>query len=270
MDEFAGRIAVVTGGASGIGAATVRHLIERGARVGVADLPTRKDEAAGLIAASGEARAVFLPVDVCDESTIAAAFDDVESRWGVVDLLVTSAGVDSHPSIAERVPMWELTTAQWDFVIDINLIGTLACCREFAGRLRSAGGEGTIVTLASLAARKPKGGVYAVSKAAVWMLTRALATELGPQGIRVNTVAPGLIDTPMLRRRTMLAGGVGEGGTPPEEYYAADIGRLPLRRLGTVDEIAETILLLSGAVTSYVTGSLISPDGGFATVAGGG
>ncbi len=269
-DEFTGRTAIVTGGASGIGAAVVRELAARGARVAIADLPQLRDDASDIVAAIGADRARYLEVDVLDEESIAAGFSEVEQAWATPDLLVTSAGVDSHPAINSRVALHDLTVEQWDFVIDVNLIGTFACCRLFAARASAAGLPATIVTLASLAARKPKGGVYAVSKSAVWMLTRVLAAELGPAGIRVNTVAPGLIDTPMLRRRTSMSGGVGETGRTPADYYASDIDGLALRRLGTVEEVAEVILFLSGDDSSYVTGSLVSPDGGFAMISGGG
>lgn len=267
---FAGRTALVTGGASGIGAAVVAELVRQGARVAIADVMASSEDAAVDVASSETDRVMSVELDVTDDDAVTHAFDAVERRWGVVDLLVTSAGVDSHPAITARVPLHELTPEQWDFVMDVNLVGTFSCCRVFAERLIAASMPGTIVTLSSLAARKPKGGVYSVSKAGVWMLTRVLAAELGPHGIRVNTVAPGLIDTPMLRRRTELAGGIGRRGDDPELYYAADIARLPLRRLGTVDEVADTILYLSGSSSSYITGSLLSPDGGFATVSGGG
>lgn len=268
--RFVGRIALVTGGASGIGAAVVRALVRQGARVAIGDLPSRRSDADRLSAELETDRVVFVEMDVRAENTISAAFDDIERRWGIVDLLVTSAGVDSHPDITTRVPLHDLTVPQWDFVIDVNLLGTFSCCREFASRMTASGAAGTIVTLASLAARKPRGGVYSVSKAAVWMLTRVLAVELGSAGIRVNTVAPGLIDTPMLRRRTGLGSVVNEPGDDPAAYYADDIARLPLGRLGTVNEVADAVLYLSGGASSYLTGSLISPDGGFATVSGGG
>jgi NAD(P)-dependent dehydrogenase (short-subunit alcohol dehydrogenase family) len=156
------------------------------------------------------------------------------------------------------------------YVLDVNLDGTFRCARAFAAHLNAAQQPGSIITLASLAAKKPRGGVYAVSKAAVWMLTRVLATELGPYGIRVNDVAPGLIDTPMLAQRTSLAGGQGTVGSPIEEFYAAEIARLPLRRLGTADEVASVVEFLASDDASYITGSLLSPDGGFATLEAGG
>lgn len=267
---FAERTALVTGGASGIGAAVVAELLRQGARVAIADLAASRADAGVQVASLGSERVMFVELDVTDDDAVTCAFDAVEARWGLVDLLVTSAGVDSHPAITTRVPTHELDPEQWDFVMDVNLVGTFSCCRVFAERLIAASLPGTIVTISSLAARKPKGGVYSVSKAGVWMLTRVLAAELGPHGIRVNTVAPGLIDTPMLRRRTELGGGVGRRGDDPVTYYAADIVRLPLRRLGAVDEVADTILYLSGSSSSYITGSLLSPDGGFATVSGGG
>jgi NAD(P)-dependent dehydrogenase (short-subunit alcohol dehydrogenase family) len=266
------RVALITGGASGIGAAVAQRFAAEGAAVYLADLPGQAgaaEEVVASIEASG-GRAAFGVLDVTVEEQVTVAFEDAERRFGVVDVLVTSAGVDSHPAVKTRTPLAELPIEHWDFVMDINLMGTFLCARAFARRLTGAGRSGAIVTLASLAAKKPKGGVYSVSKAGVWMLTRVLAEELGPQGIRANSIAPGLIETPMLRRRTELAGGVHAAGAGPQEFYAVDLARLPLRRIGTVDEVASTALFLASDDSSYITGSIVSPDGGFASSSAGG
>jgi NAD(P)-dependent dehydrogenase (short-subunit alcohol dehydrogenase family) len=264
--------AVVTGGASGIGAGAARRLAQDGAAVVITDLASSRDRGLAVVeeirAASGVAE--FRPLDVREEGAVAALFDELARQGVVADVLVTSAGVDTHPDAVARVPLAHLPLEHFDFVLDVNLLGTFSCAREFATRAIDASQPAAIVTIASLAAKKPKGGVYAVSKAAVWMLTRVLALELGPYGIRVNTVAPGLIDTPMLRHRTALAGGAGATGDSVEAYYQEDLGRLPLRRAGTVEEVAAVISFLASDQASYVTGAVLGPDGGFAALDGGG
>lgn len=264
------KTAVITGGASGIGAAAARRLSADAMSVVITDLPASADRGIEIAAEIGSAggMAEFRPLDVRDDNGIASLFADLAADGRPADVLVTSAGVDTHPDATDRLPLARLPIEQFDFVLNVNLLGTFACAREFV--THALGRPASIVTIASLAAKKPKGGVYAVSKAAVWMLTRALAVELGPHGIRVNAVAPGLIDTPMLRHRTALAGGAGEAGQSIEEYYRDDLERIPLRRPGTVEEVAAAIAFLASDESSYVTGACLGPDGGFATIDGGG
>ena len=271
-DRSALRTAIVTGAASGIGAGAAHRLARDGAAMVITDLPAAAERGEALAdeIRSAGGHAEFHALDVRDERAVAALFDRLGRNGVVADVLVTSAGVDSHPDAVARVPLAHLPADHFDFVLDVNLYGTFSCAREFAARAIAASQPASIVTIASLAAKKPKGGVYAVSKAAVWMLTRVLAVELGPHGIRVNTVAPGLIDTPMLRHRTGLAGGAGTTGERAEDYYRDDLARLPLRRLGTVDEVAAAIAFLASDEASYVTGAVLGPDGGFATIDGGG
>ena len=272
MPKLDSRVALITGGASGIGAAVARRFAAEGAAVFLADLPAQRSAAADVIAAieASGGVAAFGALDVRHEGQVDNIFAEAEQRFGLVDLLVTSAGVDAHPAATTRTPLAELPLDHWDFVMDINLTGTFLCARVFARRLIAAQRPGAIVTLASLAAKKPKGGVYSISKAGVWMLTRVLAEELGQWGIRANSIAPGLIETPMLRHRTELAGGVHTAKAGPEEFYALDLARLPLRRIGSVDEVAATALFLASDDSSYITGSLVSPDGGFASSSAGG
>lgn len=266
------RHALVTGGASGIGEAAARRLARDGLAVLVTDLDRRSNEGDRVVhdirAAGGVAE--FHSLDVTSDSEITAIFDELRAADRPVDVLVTSAGVDAHPDAVDRTPLSRLPVEQLDFVLDVNLYGTFDCARRFAADAIADGRPGSIITIASLAAKKPKGGVYAVSKSAVWMMTRVLAVELGQYGIRANAVAPGLIDTPMLRHRTLLRGGMSVAGQTIEDYYRVDIERLPLRRIGTVEEVASVIAFLASDDSSYVTGSIIGPDGGFATLEGGG
>jgi len=267
-----GRVALITGGATGIGAASARRLAAEGAAVLVTDLPSQRELADGVVAgiAAAGGRAAFAPLDVRDGAQVEDAFALATDRFGLPDAIVTAAGVDSHPDhgFSGNV-LYDLPDDAMRFVLDVNLTGTYLVLRGAAQRLVAAGRPGTLVTLASAAAKKPKGGAYAVSKAAVWMLTRVLADELGPHGIRVNSIGPGYIDTPMLARRSTLTTADG-GPADPEAWYERRASSVPLRRLGTPDEVASIVLFLSSDESSYVTGSILHPDGGLVSNEGGG
>jgi len=268
-----GRVALVTGGALGIGAATCRAFAEAGAAVLVTDLDAKREPAEALVASivGDGGRASFRALDVRSRDDVVAAIDTAEAQWGLVDAVVTSAGVDSHPEHAYSGNMLrELPTYAWDFVLDVNLTGTYRVVVEAAQRLVAAEQRGTVVTLASAAAKKPKGGAYAVSKTGVWMLTRVLADELGPHGIRVNCVGPGYIETPMLAHRAGLVPRDATEAPDPQAWYERRANSVPLRRLGQPEEVASLIRFLSEGASSYVTGSILHPDGGMISNEGGG
>jgi len=225
-----GRRALVTGGASGIGAATTALLRERGADVVTVDLH------GGDIAA-----------DVRDEQSVAAAVAAASERLGgAPDLVVTAAG------IYRVAPAVETTAAEWDEVLEINLRGTFFTAREAA---RAMTGGGAIVTIASTAALQPDAGEptapYNASKAGVVALTKQLAVELAPHRIRVNTVCPGVIDTPMLR--------VMDDPEAGERFLREGV---PLQRLGAPSEVAQAIAFLASDAAAYITGVALPVDGG--------
>jgi NAD(P)-dependent dehydrogenase (short-subunit alcohol dehydrogenase family) len=247
--DFHGRRALVTGGGSGIGRATARLLTARGASVALLDL-----DAEAVAAAAAEIGAVGAAVaDVRDIASIrtgvAAA---VDALGGAPTVLVNAAGIYRVRTVAELEP------EEWDEVLDTNLRGTFLVGREVVGRLRASPGEGAggaVVNLASTAAlvadEYEPAAHYNASKAGVVAITKQMAAEWGPEGIRVNAVAPGVIDTPMLRLMDDPAVG--------REYIGT---RVPLRRLGSAEEVAEVIVFLASDAAAYVTGATVVVDGG--------
>jgi NAD(P)-dependent dehydrogenase (short-subunit alcohol dehydrogenase family) len=232
--SFAGRRALVTGGLSGIGAATVRVLEEARARVAVLDRDAGADVIADVRDAVGMDAAVAAAAEVLD---------------GAPDVLVASAGV------YRIAPLLELDPAEWDDVLDTNLRGTFLAGRAVARLLIAAGRGGAIVNLASTAAlvgdaAEPTAH-YNASKAGVVALTRQMAIELAPHKIRVNCVCPGVIDTPMLRLMDDPAAG--------ERHLRESV---PLGRLGTAEEVARVIAFLASDEAAYVTGVAVPIDGG--------
>jgi 2-deoxy-D-gluconate 3-dehydrogenase len=249
------RVAVVTGAGSGIGRAVARRLALAGARVLCTDLAEEAAAAtvADLAASGAEARAVAADVRRPEDAdaTVAAAID----AWGRLDVLVNNAGI--YPS----APVLEAPPELWQDVLAVNTMGVFLTSRACAPSL--AEGGGTIVNLASKSAFQPTRGMahYAASKGAVAMMTKALALELAPMGIRVNAVAPGAVRTEGSQR---AAAGLGRG----DERSAADVvaafqQRCPLGREGEPDEIARVVLFLATAASSYMTGSVVLVDGGY-------
>lgn len=243
---------LVTGGASGIGAATAKHLAARGTRVSVLD---RTEPAAALSAwwyeLAPEVRGQWVVVDASDAEALELAVDSIVSDG--VDGLVTSAG------ISLKEPFLESSIAAWKSTLDINLLGTAIAARSVARGLVSAGRGGSIVTVSSTAGFGYVNGLgahYHASKGAIIALTQALATELGPHGIRVNAVAPGLIETPITEKIRATYG---------EQALTASV---PQRSLGEPVEVARAIEFLLSADASMITGHTLPVDGGQLAVAG--
>jgi 2-deoxy-D-gluconate 3-dehydrogenase len=254
--DLRGRVAVVTGAGSGIGRAVARRLALCGARVLATDLA----EAAAAATVSeverlgGEARALAADVRRPEDAdrTAGAALD----AWGRLDVLVNNAGI--YPA----APVLDAPAELWDDVLRVNTIGVFLTSRACARAMAADGSGGTIVNLASKSAFQPTRGMahYAASKGGVAMLTKALALELAPLGIRVNAVAPGAIHTEGSER---AAAGLGAGTRTAEEVVAAFQARCPLGREGDPDEIARVVLFLATAASAYMTGSVVVADGGY-------
>jgi 3alpha(or 20beta)-hydroxysteroid dehydrogenase len=236
VSDLGGRVCLVTGGSRGIGEAYVRALHAAGARVVVADILA--DEGAALAADLGE-RAVFVTLDVTNEAQWDAAVAASVSAFGGIDVLVNNAG------IANAAPIEHLTTAKWDAVIAVNLTGTFFGCRAVVPVMK-AQGRGSIINISSVEGMRGSPGLhgYTAAKFGVRGLTQSLAVELGPFGIRVNSVHPGFIRTDMTTR------------IDPAHL------EIPLGRPGDPADVAGTIVFLASDDSAFTSGGEFVVDGG--------
>ena len=251
--SLTGKVAVVTGGAVGIGLAIARRLAEAGASVLVADLHDTDDAVASIVRDTG-ARVHGMHLDVADPESIVACANLASDDLGGLDIWVNNAGI--YPS----APLLELTDDQWDRVLDVNLRGSFIGAREAAARMVAAGRGGVIINIASTAGFQAAGpGVahYVASKHALLGLTKSLAVELGPHNIRALAVAPTLIETPGIEagRAAFRAAGLGD----MLDTYA---DRLPLGRVGVADDVARVVAFAASDMAAFMTGSTLLVDGG--------
>ncbi len=259
-----GRVAVITGGASGLGRATARRFAEEGADVVLADLnPDRGAEAKREIEASFNRRAVFVQCDVGREEDIDALVRRAVDEFGHIDVLLAAAGVASAQYVSGevRVRSEDLTAnhlinkpvADWERVLKINLTGVMLTDRAVARHMIAKGIKGSIINIASVAARValPGAADYNVSKAGVEMLTQVLAMELVGHGIRVNAIGPGFIETPMTQ---------GMRDDPLGRQRMLDM--TPMGRLGKPEEVAIAVRFLADPRASFITGTIINVNGG--------
>jgi NAD(P)-dependent dehydrogenase (short-subunit alcohol dehydrogenase family) len=249
-----GKVAVITGGSSGFGRATAVRFAEEGARVVIADLdePGGKETSAQVAAAGSEAELVVGDVSALDVAR--RAVERAVARFGGLDVLVNNAGIAQ----TEERDTWDAPEEVWDRVIRVNLRSVYACSRAAIPAMLERS-KGSVVSVASIAASVCVGGsAYAATKGAILSYTRHVARELAARGIRVNCVSPRYMRTPM---------STGErSGLSPEEQDARIAGfgaRVPMRRAGSVDDIANAILYLASDEAAYVTGQEIVVDGGY-------
>jgi 2-hydroxycyclohexanecarboxyl-CoA dehydrogenase len=243
------RVAVVTGAASGMGSAIARHLAARGDRVGLLDV---EGEAAKQVAEELRREgfaAMAVETDVTDRAAVDAALAEVRAQLGPIRIMVTAAGIDSFQ------PVMDITTQSWERTLAINLTGTFHCLQAVVPDMIAAH-WGRMVTISSSSAQSgsPQMAHYVASKAGVIGLTRALALELAPHGITVNTIPPGMIDTPMLRRAE-AGGNIGK-----LEKLATRM--IPVGRLGSPEDIAATCAFLCSHEAGFITGQVIGVNGG--------
>ncbi len=248
-----GRAAVVTGGAMGIGYAIARRLAEAGAAVLIGDIADL-DEPVARLAGELDAHVVGTHLDVADPESIAACAQRAHDAFGHLDIWVNNAGI--YPS----VPVLEMTSADWDRVLDINVRGSFLGAREAAARMVQAGRGGVVLNLASTAGFQAGGpGVahYVSSKHAVIGLTKSLAVELGASNIRVLAIAPTLIETHGIEagREAFRRSGLGD----MLDTYAE---RLPLGRIGVADDVARVAVFCASDLALFMTGSTVLVDGG--------
>ncbi|MEH6360456.1 MAG: 3-oxoacyl-ACP reductase family protein, partial [Amylibacter sp.] len=242
--NFTGRVALVTGGASGIGRAVAMQLVELGARVAIVDRNTQGAEA--VAQELGAELTMALTVDVADPDSANAMVDAVTEKFERLDILVHSAGVGIESGFLETTP------EEWRRLIDINLSGTFFCA-QVAARKMVTQGYGRILALSSTAGLRGGTGraAYGAAKAGVIGLTKVMAVELAPYGITANALAPGAIETELVAKMH---------SDETRRVYRAGI---PLDRYGTPDETAFTAVFLASEQEGYVTGHVLGVDGGF-------
>jgi len=242
------RVAVVTGGASGIGLGVARQLVADGHRVAVLDRDRAGAEHAAAELEDQGGKAVAVEVDVADRASVDTAFGRVRGELGPVEILVTSAGVESFDALLD------ITPESWDRIIAVNLTGTFTCVQAAVPDMLAAG-WGRIVTISSSSAQSgaPNMTHYAASKGGVISLTKSLAVELARSGITVNTIPPSLVDTPMARQAEAA------GDFPGVDVVGPMV---PVGRAGTPADIAAACSFLCSDGGSYITGQLIGVNGG--------
>ncbi len=253
MNRFQGKVAIITGGASGLGLAVARLMAGEGARLVLVDW-----DQAGLNASAAEISASGAEVrslrgDVSEPGTASAAIELTRSAFGRLDILFNNAGID--PLHARSV--LETEVSDWDRILDVNVKSAYLMSREAIPLMRDGGG-GSIVNTASTAGLKPAGDetAYSVSKAAMVSLTGALALDYASDGIRANCVCPGFMEMVMTDRRRDLT------DAQQAARAAGAAAMVPLGRQGTYQEVARAVLFLAGPDASYVTGAALVVDGG--------
>jgi NAD(P)-dependent dehydrogenase (short-subunit alcohol dehydrogenase family) len=248
MSDLDGKVCVITGAGRGIGAATAAAFAAEGARLAILDRDGEAAEATAetLRASGSDARGYA--VDVTDEQAVIDAAKAARADFGGVDVVVNNAGIGK---LGESMT---LSLEDWNESMEIMSTGVFLCCREFGKALRERGG-GAIVNLSSMNALAgfPMRLAYSAAKAAVVSITQTLAVEWAGYGIRVNAVAPGVTKTEMVQYA------IDQGQLAIDPY----IGHTPMRRFGEPEEIAQTILFLASKRSSFITGQVIVPDGGW-------
>ncbi len=252
--RLAGKVALVTGAGSGIGRAAAVRFAAEGAAVGVLDLVAdAADETVELIGKDG-GRAVAVTADVGDAAQLAAAVERVAAGLGPVGVLYNNAGVDSAGSVAVA------EEDDWDRALRVNAKGTFLVSRAVLAHMPDGGAivnQGSVAGLVGV----PNFAAYCAAKGAVIALTRSMAVDLAPRGIRVNVICPGTVYTPLME--PMLRA---RGGGDLQAGLAKTLLKYPIGRLGTPEEIANVALFLASDEASFMTGSVVTPDGGMTAV----
>ncbi len=266
MGLLSDKVAVITGGISGLGRASALRYAAEGARVVVADINAERGANAAAEMSAGGASIEFIQADVTSEQSQQALFDDVVSRYGQVDTVLAAAGVSSSGYISGEVSEVEADPEErmfhnrmledWEKVMAVNVTGVMLTNQMAIRHMLAKGNAGSIVNIASIAGRRPLPGAsdYCVSKAAVIMLTQTVATEYSTHNIRVNAIGPGFIETPMTANIRQSP-----------EWMETVMQMTPMQRMGQANEIASTALFLASDESSYFTGQTLFPNGGMFT-----
>jgi 3-oxoacyl-[acyl-carrier protein] reductase len=254
--DLTGRVALVTGAGSGIGRTTAEVLAGAGATVVCADIDSERaaETARAIVAEHGKAESA--PIDVSQRGAADTLVGHIVSRHGGLHVMCNIAGIMIDSSIIDVDP------DEFDRILGVNLKGVLYGCQA-AGKVMVAQGGGSIINMSSTAVLAPSPGIgpYAICKAGVAQLTQSMAVEVGKQGVRVNSVAPGFVPTNMTAR--YYTGADGTVDEAMKEAVLSPMARhVPLRRVGLTPDIAYCVLYLASDASSYVTGQMISPNGG--------
>jgi NAD(P)-dependent dehydrogenase (short-subunit alcohol dehydrogenase family) len=242
------RVAIVTGAARGIGLTVAKRMHAAGARIVIADIDeARAVKAAGTLDPD-TGRVLGVATDITSAASVEAMVEATLEAYGRIDILVNNAGITGASK-----PLWELDFETWARVLDVNLSGVFRCCKAVIGHMRE-NARGSIVNVASIAGKEGNPNLipYSSSKAGVIGLTKALAKEVATQGIRVNAVAPAVVETDILRQMT-----------PETVKYM--LSRIPMNRFGTLEEVAAVVHFLASDDASFVTGQTYDVSGGRAT-----
>ncbi len=246
-------VAVVTGGAGGLGAAAALDLAANGVRLAVLDID---EEAVGEIRRALGEDAIVQHGDARDPAALTELFTAADERWGRLDILVNVVGGTF------RAPFADTTPNGWNALLRMNLLHVFQACSLAIPRMKAGGRGGSIVNLTTIEAHRAAPGyaVYSAAKAAVEQFARTLAVELAPDGIRINNIAPDYIPTPNLRK-------FGDGHAPMDSPTGAGIA-IPMGRPGRLTDVSNCVVFLASALSSYITGTTLHPDGGTSASSG--
>jgi NAD(P)-dependent dehydrogenase (short-subunit alcohol dehydrogenase family) len=253
MNRFEGKVALVTGGGSGIGRATCLRFAEEGASVVVAEIDEKRGRAVADEIHGTGGRAIFVRTDVADETSIRETIARAAAEFGRIDILVNSAAVFVLKGI-------DATVEEWRKILDVNVMGSALMAKHVVPHLRKAGG-GAIVNLGSISSfiAQPQFVTYNTTKTAILGLTRCLALDLAPDNIRVNAVCPGAVWTPIVMELTAREGMDRKAADANPQWGAAHM----IKRIADPREIASAILFLSSSDASFVTAESLMVDGGY-------
>lgn len=255
-DRFAGRTVVITGASGGIGAAMAKRFAAEGANIVVSAIDAKLDEVASALKESGAAVA-SIRMDVTSKADVRKLYDLAEDRFGAVDISIQNAGVITIARIED------MTEAEWDRIMDVNTKGVFLCCQEAITRMRKHGRGGRLINTASGQARQ--GFIftphYAASKFGVVGITQSLAKEVAREGITVNAICPGIIETDMWAYNDSAWGKL-MGDYKPGELMAEWVKNIPMARAGTGEDVSGLVTFLASHDAAYITGQTINVDGG--------
>ena len=263
MGKLDDKVALITGGVSGLGRSTARRFIEEGASVVIADIDSQKGKSAEEELSTLGGDVVFLEIDVTDEASQARVFQETMERFAKLDVVLAAAGISSASYVSgqinersedpESIFLFNKSVGDWRRVLEVNLTGVMITNQLAVKSMIELDIKGSIINIASIAGRRPLPGAtdYCVSKSGVIMLTQSLSAEVCGRGIRVNAIGPGFIETPMTASIRQS-----------EEGVDMVMSMTPMARFGIPEEIANTALFLASEESSYFSGQTLFPNGG--------